>query len=883
MTQSGEQFDPYYHWLGIPPDEQPPNHYRLLGIKLFEENRSVIQNAADRQMAHLRTFQAGPHGADSQKLLNQVSAARVCLLSADKKAAYDAELKATAAVAVPPPPTVAPQALEAAAGDAEGVSAAGGGVPVVKTAGSAAANRRGAARRKSRASWGLLSTGLALIIFAGVAVFWGLYPPATPAPNRLVLNWPAAERSAATLKIDGHEVDLAKAVQITEESIELEVVPGPHEYCISHPRSEPLTGRFVLPDGGRVKIDVDLNLAQTIDPAENRELVLYWPESERKNRVLHIDGAPYELSGSKVERAGDQLRVMLLPGPHTITLTQNGEKRLMRQVNVGPKSPGDVSLSSGVQVGALELTWSTENRVGFTLLLDGEPLHPDDAKISEADRDVLRYQVPAGRSKLELQQDSETVLSRQLHVVPQDTLSVHVDAWIHRIASRILLRWPMDQRSGARLEIDGKQRDDLATGATADAETVLIDVQPGHHTIRITRPDHATFETRVTVAAGTRSVDVDLKPLVSTTIDDQRHQELREDYVAEYTDYVEYHRWNQEENKTQKKKALAELLSGMLSEAAKMERGSERQYVAYEEMYRLAVDQMALVKAYAILEQLTTCDCIGEQERQRRGRELWDRAVAQADLETTLAFFDQAETVEKQLNDEQMRALGRRISQSIDPAENYRAWEKTISAFQDRELISDAIADQVRARLLLGKAGRASRLQPVPLVGLGERMIKLVPELLEEETSEALETARELIDAAEQCQRAIMRNRRAALSLRRRLRGLDEAIEARRTLIDRHRRILDAKQSIAAGRGTSTDHRLWGLWLLQKSQYEEALPFLRKSGDPSLAAIAEPVPESDRERSDLVSAIESEAKKTKYPKPQQSALKAYAKYVQRLN
>ena len=29
-------FDPYYRWLGIPPGEQPPNHYRLLGVQLFE-------------------------------------------------------------------------------------------------------------------------------------------------------------------------------------------------------------------------------------------------------------------------------------------------------------------------------------------------------------------------------------------------------------------------------------------------------------------------------------------------------------------------------------------------------------------------------------------------------------------------------------------------------------------------------------------------------------------------------------------------------------------------------------------------------------------------------------------------------------------------------
>jgi hypothetical protein len=28
-------FDPYHKWLGIPPPQQPPHHYRLLGIDLY--------------------------------------------------------------------------------------------------------------------------------------------------------------------------------------------------------------------------------------------------------------------------------------------------------------------------------------------------------------------------------------------------------------------------------------------------------------------------------------------------------------------------------------------------------------------------------------------------------------------------------------------------------------------------------------------------------------------------------------------------------------------------------------------------------------------------------------------------------------------------------
>jgi len=84
-----EKFDPYHRWLGIPPNQQPPNHYRLLGLDPLENDPDVIESAADRQMAHLRTFQIGPYAHLSQKLLNEVAAAKVCLLNPEKKAAYD--------------------------------------------------------------------------------------------------------------------------------------------------------------------------------------------------------------------------------------------------------------------------------------------------------------------------------------------------------------------------------------------------------------------------------------------------------------------------------------------------------------------------------------------------------------------------------------------------------------------------------------------------------------------------------------------------------------------------------------------------------------------------------------------------------------------------
>lgn len=97
-------FDPYHKWLGIPPKEQPPNHYRLLGINPFETDADVISHAADQRMAHLRSFQNGPQASLSQRLLNEISQARVTLLNPAQKVNYDAGLKAQPGVVSEPTP-----------------------------------------------------------------------------------------------------------------------------------------------------------------------------------------------------------------------------------------------------------------------------------------------------------------------------------------------------------------------------------------------------------------------------------------------------------------------------------------------------------------------------------------------------------------------------------------------------------------------------------------------------------------------------------------------------------------------------------------------------------------------------------------------------------
>jgi hypothetical protein len=92
MSENEPPFDPYRKWLGIPPEEQPPNYYRLLGIPLFEGDPDVIINAADRQIGHVRRFQAGQYAEVCQRVLNELAAARICLLDPVRKREYDQQL-----------------------------------------------------------------------------------------------------------------------------------------------------------------------------------------------------------------------------------------------------------------------------------------------------------------------------------------------------------------------------------------------------------------------------------------------------------------------------------------------------------------------------------------------------------------------------------------------------------------------------------------------------------------------------------------------------------------------------------------------------------------------------------------------------------------------
>jgi len=92
MVKPQGQFDPYHKWLGIPAKHQPPTHYRLLGIEVFESEPEVINSAAHRQTAYIRLVPRASIPNWPAEFLATIAVARLCLLDPEQKGAYDSQL-----------------------------------------------------------------------------------------------------------------------------------------------------------------------------------------------------------------------------------------------------------------------------------------------------------------------------------------------------------------------------------------------------------------------------------------------------------------------------------------------------------------------------------------------------------------------------------------------------------------------------------------------------------------------------------------------------------------------------------------------------------------------------------------------------------------------
>lgn len=87
-------FNPYARFLALPEHLVEPNHYELLGIEVFTEDRKAILDSAAAQNAKLMRLQnVDAHYATVKRLQAEVATAMSVLAAPERKADYDAELR----------------------------------------------------------------------------------------------------------------------------------------------------------------------------------------------------------------------------------------------------------------------------------------------------------------------------------------------------------------------------------------------------------------------------------------------------------------------------------------------------------------------------------------------------------------------------------------------------------------------------------------------------------------------------------------------------------------------------------------------------------------------------------------------------------------------
>src|SRR5262245_20221502 len=87
-----EPLNAYKAWLDIPPEEQPPHHYQLLGVRVFETDLQAIESAARQVSRVLSAHRGGEHHEIADRLLQEVRDAQDCLLDPECKPRYDRAL-----------------------------------------------------------------------------------------------------------------------------------------------------------------------------------------------------------------------------------------------------------------------------------------------------------------------------------------------------------------------------------------------------------------------------------------------------------------------------------------------------------------------------------------------------------------------------------------------------------------------------------------------------------------------------------------------------------------------------------------------------------------------------------------------------------------------
>ncbi len=273
----------------------------------------MIENAANQRMAHLRSFQAGRNGADSQRLLNEVAAARVCLLNLKKKETYDETLRQSESPpAGPPSPIEAPPPVVPRQSPNSLSRPTPPPIEVKDQDTWLDAHLHGpppsTARRASRV--GLFAVVGSVAALAVVIVIALVVREGRSRETMLVFELAGANREDLRLSIDGMERALPPS-----GPLEFVCEPGPHEVVAARRGYPPFETEITL--GFRERL--------TLVPkwGEPTELVLAWRKADRQDCKLFLDGRPEELAFADLAMS-DTIVLPVTPGNRVVRIERPG-------------------------------------------------------------------------------------------------------------------------------------------------------------------------------------------------------------------------------------------------------------------------------------------------------------------------------------------------------------------------------------------------------------------------------------------------------------------------------------------------------------------------------------------------------------------------------
>ena len=303
-----DAFDPYHKWLGIAPENRPPTHYQLLGIPEFESDMDVIESAAYRQMAHVRTFQTGKHSAASQRILSELARAKICLLNPTTKTSYDTELKQRLAKhEVTEPPTAKPPVRPAAPSSApapppppadKGQNALGDLFAHPSTGTQATTvSRKRTRQRKHSGGWLLFVSVLLALGIIGMLATLAMQPRT----GQLTVDLGTATLEDVEIRFDGTE--------FTGKSKVVELRPGSHEILVVRRGYEEFRSIVEIEAGEQTGLQVRLIPLATV--------TITIPATSLSDLSLTFDGQRQTVSSS------GQVSIHCKQGMHTICAERN--------------------------------------------------------------------------------------------------------------------------------------------------------------------------------------------------------------------------------------------------------------------------------------------------------------------------------------------------------------------------------------------------------------------------------------------------------------------------------------------------------------------------------------------------------------------------------